>query len=205
MLKLFCRHGMCFLLGECRGPFLPPPNLSHFLPKAGGVSEYYEIMYKYWEAPLKALEEQRREKAKLKGIKEVEVIPDDDDGDLEALEVISLQQAQRGIVVEGVIVIDDGAGGERLAGNPKSNTDDMKSGASGESMVEKPEPLGEVEVYQTPPSARTRSPPTPLNIDHVLNPPGLPNLGPYDLPGHPNALRAPSQTAAYEAWIQALQ
>ena len=180
-------------------------HLPHFLPKAAGVSEYYEIMYKYWEAPLKALQDQHREKAKAKGIKEVEVIPDDDDGDLETLESISLQQARRGIVIEGVIVIEDGGDvGAKLGGNPKNNNEEMKSGASGESVVEKPRPLGGVEVSETPPAARTRSPKIPLNIDDV-NPPGLPHLGPYDLPGKPNALRAPSQAGACEARIQALQ
>ena len=176
------------------------PTFPSCLPKAAGVAEYYEIMYKHWEGPLKALQQQRREKAKLKGIKEAEVIPDDDDdGDLELLESISLQQARRGIVVEGVIVIDDGGVvGGKLGEEPPKNTEDMKPEGSHN-------PLGGVEVCQTPPTARTRSPHT-LNIDHVLNPPGLPHLGPYDLPGAPNALRAPSQTVnACEARIQALQ
>ena len=96
------------------------PTFPSCLPKAAGVAEYYEIMYKHWEGPLKALQQQRRENAKLKGIKEAEVIPDDDDGDLELLESISLQQARRGIVVEGVIVIDDGGVvGGKLVRNPR--------------------------------------------------------------------------------------
>ena len=57
---------------------------------------------------MRALHAQRLERAKAKGCKDVDilVVPDDDGTDLEALENKSLEQAKKGIVVEGIIVID---------------------------------------------------------------------------------------------------
>ena len=62
--------------------------------KAAGVGEFYEILYKHWEAPLKALEAQRAERGKKKGqVIAVIEIEDDDGVDLAALENLSLAGA----------------------------------------------------------------------------------------------------------------
>ena len=85
--------------------------------QAAGVSEFYDIIFKHWDAQLKELHAKRLEKARLASEKqkenresykhEVIQIADDDDGDLENLEQKSLQQALDGVIVEGIINVDD--------------------------------------------------------------------------------------------------
>ena len=113
--------------------------------KAAGVESFYQIIYQHWEAPLKELHLARLASAKSKGSGDLSdglvVIPDDDDN-LESLESKSLEQAMQGIIVEGVIVLDDGYD------SPEKKVKD--------SMQELPKPFH-------------------MNIDYVLNPPGLPH------------------------------
>lgn len=77
--------------------------------EAAGVQEYYDVLYQHWEVPMKELHALRLERAKgLKQPPETVCIQiDDDDHDLEDLEKKSLEEAQKGIVVPGVIVIGD--------------------------------------------------------------------------------------------------
>lgn len=84
--------------------------------QAAGVSEFYDIIFKHWDAQLKDLHAKRLEKAQLMAEKQkenrenyqnevVQVLDDDDD--LENLEKESLQKAMDGVIVEGIINIDD--------------------------------------------------------------------------------------------------
>ena len=116
---------------------LPISLPAHYLPilcfaQAPGVAEFYDALYRHWDGPLRALHVQRLERAKLKGCREteVEVIPDDDGADLEALEIKSLEQAKKGIVVEGVIVIDGDEPVESMGG--KSKVGEKETTAGGE-------------------------------------------------------------------------
>lgn len=191
--------------------WLTSPLLKCFVtPEAPGVAEFYEVLYRHWDGPLRALHERHLERAKVKGSKDVEVIPDDDDdGDMEALESKSLQQALKGIVIEGVIVIDEigGQSSERSDGAEKcdeSKVVEKVDKSEGVEKVDKSEGVEkdekkEVKSEDEKCEAEEKSPvpniPFPrrsphMNIDQILNPPGLPRLGPYDLPGRPNALRA---------------
>ena len=79
--------------------------------EAAGVQEFYDVLFEHWEAPLKDLHVLRMERAKrLTHAEPLMIQIEDDDHDLEDLEKKSLEQAQKGIVVPGVIVIGDDDG-----------------------------------------------------------------------------------------------
>ena len=84
--------------------------------QAAGVSEFYDIIFKHWDLQLKDLHAKRLEKARVMAEKQkenresyqnevIQIL--DDDVDLEHLEKESLQQAMDGVIVEGIINIDD--------------------------------------------------------------------------------------------------
>jgi len=177
------------------------------LSKAPGVAEYYDVMYKHWESELKALQAQRATQ-KAKGATVIE-IPDDDGDNLASLEDKSLKQAERGIVVEGVIYLDTDkgwkveeiaveTGGMVSKNDTVDKTKEVDNGNTGNvadkglaTTCEKDETVGGGAKVDKGPVVESMAEPLPtlsrrlakISIDDVLNPPGLP---PYNsLPGPP--------------------
>lgn len=74
------------------------------------MAEYYEVLFRHWGEQIRAMQAERQRKiaetveTKVAAVHEVLEIPDDD-GDLIELEKRSLQQAQRGIVLEDMEVV----------------------------------------------------------------------------------------------------
>ena len=144
--------------------FLPCLNLISHNPEAPGVADFYDVIYRHWGQSLRELQVARAEKAKEKGTAGEAVVIEipDDDGDLASLESHSLEQAKKGIVIEGVVCLD---GPEPPAEPPAT-------------VEKKPEETGEVGHVEAgaevvPASGRGSF---RMTIDHVLNPPNLPPL-----------------------------
>ena len=179
-------------------------------------------MYKHWESELKALQVQRADQ-KSKGVPVIEIT--DDDGDnLASLEDKSLKQAERGIVVEGVIYLDvdkgwkveeiDAEKGVVFKGETVEKT---KGVDKGNAECEKGETVGGgakmdkgqvVESMAEPPTL-ARRPAMKINIDDVLNPPGLPPYnslpGPPVVPTRPEASTEPVTVEDCDAKIRLLK
>ena len=158
-------------------PSLPFPYSCNPPCKAAGVGEYYEILYKHWDAPLKALEAQRAERAsKGQSKSEVIEIEDDDGADLVALENQSLEQARNGIVVPGVVVINIDApeGGQRKEGGEceKGEKGEKGEGVNEDVALSLPEPFAKGVKFR-------------MTIDDVLNPPNLPPMLPREVDREP--------------------
>ena len=151
---------------------LPLPCLTAVVcgPKAPGVGDFFDIIYRYWEGPLREQQTARAAKASSSAAVVVEI--DDDDGaDLLALETESLRQAMVGIVVEGVIVLD---GLEKEGDGRKGEKGEKGPGCEkGGSKVEKP-------IITDYPGLCHNARKPNITIDHVLNPPGLPRVGPHE-------------------------
>lgn len=158
-------------------PSLPFPCSCNPPCKAAGVGEYYEILYKHWDAPLEALEAQRAERAsKGQSKSEVIEIEDDDGADLVALENQSLEQARNGIVVPGVVVINIDApeGGQRKEGGEceKGEKGEKGEGVNEDVALSLPEPFAKGVKFR-------------MTIDDVLNPPNLPPMLPREVDREP--------------------
>ena len=155
-------------------PSLPFPFSCNPRFKAAGVGEYYEILYKHWDGPLKALEAQRAERVS-KGQSKAAVIEieDDDGADLVALENLSLEQARNGIVLPGVVVIDDPEGGKEKKGGKCEKGEVVNEGTAGTDAARPlPEPFARGVKFR-------------MTIDDVLNPPNLPPMSPRDVNKEP--------------------
>ena len=163
--------------------FLPFLNLMSCNPEAPGVADFYEVIYRHWGQALQNLQASRAEKAKEKGTAAEAVVIEipDDDGDLPALEQRSLEQAKRGIVIEGVVCID-GPEPEPSA-DEKDNAEVLVEKKSGErEEVKQTTDLSETAehvkagVEAELPTLGREAARFRMTIDDVLNPPNLPPL-----------------------------
>lgn len=179
------------------------------------MAEYFDSIYRHWDEQLRGLQAQRMERAKEKHSSEsavVEVV--DDDGDLVALESESLEQAKRGIVIEGIIVIDlvdspikkanaeEDAKGKVMEKDGARETDE-KNDEGSDKVNGASESAKARAKFQGPRLGRTGRE-FKMNIDMVLNPPGLPPLSPHKVtPAKPNDV--PQSAEECDARMERLQ
>ena len=108
--------------------------LRHPPAQAPGVSEFYEVVFKYWGEQIRKLQAERQAR-KAVGVGKggsseslgttepsenpmVIEIPDDDGDDLESLEITSLQLAEKGVVFNDPYYIADDDSKSSILGTP---------------------------------------------------------------------------------------